>query len=199
MNGMSRLSLVAAVAALLPGCGPNQANVLLRKQNQQLSEQVADIQRRNGALAAQLAAEENATGATTQQLPESRLENLYTVHGLEFGKLTGGFSPDADGPDKLMKAAVYPTDQDGEALKAAGSFKIELFDLAEPDTRVGIWNFTADEAKSHWFGRFSLYTYVFDLPWQTVPKHTKLVLQVTFTDALTGRVFEAKRDVEVKP
>ncbi len=195
---MSRLCLVAGLMGGIVGCGPNQANVQLRRQNQQLSQKVDDLERRNSALAAQLTAEESHGGSTTQQLSEARLASLYTVSGIGFGKSTGGFAPDINGPDQLLKVAICPTDQDGEALKAAGSFKIELFDLAEPDTRIGTWNFTAEEAKTHWYGRFMLYTYLFDLPWQTVPKHSKLVVQATFTDELTGRQFQAKRDIEVR-
>ncbi len=199
MNGASCLRSSLAAAALLAGCsGPNQANILLRKQNQALTQQVEELQRHNAGLAAQLAVDENNPGATTPQLPESRLDKLYTTHGLAFGRETGGFSNNPTGPDQMVKVAVYPTDQDGDALKAAGSVKIELFDLAEPDTRLGTWNFSPDEAKPHWYGHVFLYMYIFDLPWQTMPKHTQLVLQATFTDELTGRQFTAKRDIEVR-
>jgi outer membrane murein-binding lipoprotein Lpp len=194
-----RIAFLSVLAAAFCGCGsPNQVNIQLRKDNQTLSDKIADLQRRNDALAAQISAEENRRGATTQELPETELDRLYTVHGLEFGKLTGGYSPDADGPDQMVKVDVYPIDGDGQVLKAAGSFRIELFDLAEPETRLGTWTFPVEEAKGHWFGRLLLYSYIFDCPWQTPPRHSKLMLQATFTDELTGRQFSAQRDIEVR-
>lgn len=194
---------VAASLAALSACGcssaPNQANILLRKENQQFTSQVSDLQRQNAGLEAQLTAIQSRPGATTQQLPESRLDQLFTAHALEFGKLTGGYSPDPSGPDQMVKVYVVPTDDEGQPLKAAGSFTIELFDLAEPDTRLGQWDFPTEKSRQDFYGRMFLYTYEFDCPWQKPPKHEKLHLRVTFTDELTARVFVAEEDINVKP
>jgi outer membrane murein-binding lipoprotein Lpp len=195
-------TLAASVAAMSAcGCssGPSQANILLRKQNQQLTSQVSDLQTKNAGLEAQINAIQSQPGSTVPQLPESRLDQLFTVHGVEFGKLTGGYSPDPNGPDQMVKVYVVPTDDEGEALKSAGSFSIELFDLAEQDTRLGKWDFPTEKSRQDFYGRMFLYTYEFDCPWQKIPRHSKLHLRVTFTDELTGRVFVAEEDINVKP
>jgi hypothetical protein len=194
---------VAGLFALAAGAGcssrPNASNIVLRKENQGLTEQVADLQRHNAGLEAQLTAAQ--AGKTTPQLPEARLEKLFTVHGLQFGRLTGGYSPDPSRPDEMLKVYVVPTDETGQGIKAAGTFKVELFDLAEPDTHLGEWDFSVEQARADWYDQsfiYTLYTYVLSCPWQTPPRHDKLTMRVTFTDELTGRVFTVDRDVTVK-
>jgi hypothetical protein len=202
VNGPARpgaLAIVAVAAITLGGCSPNQANILLRKQNQQLTDQVSQLQRTNAGLSAQLEAIDSRPGATTQELPQSRLDQLFTTHGLSLGRLTGGFSSDITAPDQMVKVYVVPTDDDGEPIKAAGSFKVELFDLAEQNTRLGTWNFTTEQSRADWYGHAFLYTYALDCPWQTPPRHADLLLRVTFTDDLTGRQFIADKQITVRP
>jgi outer membrane murein-binding lipoprotein Lpp len=197
-----RLALAATVAAtVLSGCsgGPNQANIVLRKENQQLNLQMDDLKRQDYALQAQIAAIQSRPGATTQELPESRLDELFTTHGLEFGRATGGFSNNPYPPDQMVQVFVVPTDESGQALKAAGSFRIQLFDLAEPKTQIGQWDYSTEQARQHWYGQAFLYTYQFDCPWQIIPQHANLLLKVTFTDALTGRQFSIDKNITVKP
>jgi hypothetical protein len=203
-SGPGRLvaaALAAALAAAAAGCSsaPDAANIVLRKQNQQLTDQVAQLQRDNAGLEAQVQAIQSKPGSTIPQLPQSRLDQLFTTCGLQFGSLTGGYSDNSTGPDQMVKVYVVPTDQQGEPIKAAGSFTVDLLDLAEPNPRLGEWNFSIDQAKADWFGRFFLYTYVLDCPWQIPPRHAKLMLRVQFTDALTGRQFTATRNITVKP
>jgi hypothetical protein len=199
VNGRHRI-VAAVMSAALAGCAsaPNQANILLRKQQQQQQEQIADLQRKNAALAAQVRVLESRVWATTRELPESRLDRLFTVHGLSFGSLTGGFSADEGAADQMVKVYVAPTDEDGQAIKAAGAFKVELFDLAEQDTRLGTWDFSMEQARADWNGWATLYTYVLDCPWQKRPEHAKLLLRVTFTDGLTGRVFTSDKEITVR-
>jgi hypothetical protein len=202
VNDLARLGVsgfVAVATLALCGCSPNQANVQLRKENQQLKDQVVQLQRTNAGLSAEIEVVESRPGATTQELPESRLDQLFTVHGLSFGRLTGGYSSDIDPPDQMVKVYIVPTDDDGQPLKAAGLFKVELFDLAEQNTRLGTWNFSVEQARADWYGYALQYEYVLDCPWQTPPQHAGLLLRVTFTDALTGRQFVSEKQITVRP
>jgi hypothetical protein len=100
----------------------------------------------------------------------------------------------------MLKIYVVPIDEQGDALKAAGSFEVELFDLAlGANYRIGKWDFDLNAAKADWYGHALLYTYVLSCPWQTVPVHGKLLARVTFTDALTHRVFTVDKEVLVEP
>ncbi len=197
---------IAAAAALLiltaSGCGsPNKVNIELRKRIAELESRSAELDRRHTAdLATIDALQSRAT--TVPTLPNERVEALFTTHGLRFGKLTGGADLDPERPgDEGLKIFVVPIDDRGDALKAAGGFTVEAFDLSDAaEPLVGTWTFPAAEAATWWFGQGLLYEYVLTCPWQNrIPAADKLTIQVTFTDALTLRQFTEKRDVTIHP
>lgn len=206
----------AAAAVLLGlaagGCGsPSKANIALRKENQELREQVEQLQRQRAADAASLAAMQRQLhggdgGATTQQaranLPPEVLDRLFTVAGLQLGRLTGVLSPErAGGASAVLRVQATPTDASGQAIKSAGSFVIEAFDLSADGRLVQRWTFDLGQSKAAWHGAAMLYCYLFQCPFDTPPTAAKLTLKVTFTDELTGRQFSEQRpiDVDVSP
>jgi len=188
------------VLFLLTGCaGPSKANIELRKQIQTLQSQIDQLNRQHAADAATIQSLQSRQG-TSPTLPEPRLNQLFTVHGLELDRLTGGDDWDPSKPgDDGLKIYAIPTDDDGQKFKAAGSFVVEAFDLNLPkDQRIGRWTFDPTEARKDWVGHFMLYEYVLTCPWQTVPAHPDLTIKVSFTDLLTGRTFTAQKQVSVK-
>jgi hypothetical protein len=196
---MAALLLGGAALAAGGGCTtPDKANIALRKQNQQLHEQITTLQRVHQADQATLAGLQ--AGSTVPTLPQDRLEQLFTVHGFSIGRLTGGADLDRERPgDEGLKVYVTPTDQQGDALKAAGSFEVEAFDLAlEGNQKIGAWSFPLQEAQKNWYGAL-LKCYVLSCPWQAAPRHARLTVKITFTDALTGRRFTQQKVVEVRP
>jgi hypothetical protein len=177
---------------------PNKANILLRKENQDLHDRVTRLERTHEADRAKIAGLESSA-TTLPSLPPNRLDELFTVHGLRIGRLTGGADLDSAKPgEEGLKVYVVPTDQAGEDIKAAGSFTIEAFDLSQDkDQKIGQWNFDLQQSKKGWYGSL-LYSYVLTCPWQKVPTHSKLTVKITFTDALTGRRFQTQRVVDVE-
>lgn len=186
---------------LVAGCGPgpSRANIELRQQNQQLRDEIAELQRQRAADAATITAlQRNAT--TVPSLPQERLEKLFTVAGIQLGRLTGGFDTDPSLPgDEAIRVQVVPTDQDGQPIKAAGSFVVQAFDLAAANPRVGEWRFDVDQAKSAWRGDALLYHYILTCPLKSPVEHSSITLKVQFTDELTGRQFEQQRVITVRP
>ncbi len=199
-----RRSLIAALALLCQlaaaGCSsPSAANIALRKQLQDQQARVDNLQRQHESDAATIRSLQSH-GTTVPSLPEDQLDQLYTTSGLQFGRLTGGYHPDANAEgDTMLKVYVVPIDQQGDAIKAAGAFHVELFDLAlKSDNHIGQWDFDLQSTKAEWRGQGLLYSYVLDCPWQTVPTHSDLLARVTFSDALTHRDFTADRPVKVQ-
>jgi hypothetical protein len=196
------LAVFSCIAALASaGCGgtPSAANTELRKQNQSLQDQVATLQRQHDADVAQIQAQQSGHAVPT--LPEDRLGELFTTHGIELKRLTGGASLEGGTTyDTGLLVAVVPTDEQGQPLKAAGSFEIDAFDLSSPQPlKVGHWTFTSEQARQAWLGMAFQYNYVLRCPWQQPPTHANLTLKVTFTDALTGRQFTSQTQVTVTP
>ena len=74
-----------------------------------------------------------------------------------------------------------------QPIKAAGSFTVDAFDLAEQDNpQIGHWQFPVDRGQDNFYSMFTMYTYALPLPWQKLPKHKTITLRVTFRDELTG-------------
>jgi hypothetical protein len=192
---------VLLLAVVGVGCGsPNAANIAVRKENQNLRDQIEDLKRAREADAATIQGLQSKVG-TLPTLPEDRLDKLFTTHGLQLGRLTGGADVDTKKPgDEGLKVYATPIDDDGQPFKAAGSFVIEAYDLAEnPPQQVGKWTFDVDSAKKAWIGSFLAHNYVFTLPWQhATPRHDEITVKVTFRDELTGREFHEQKVVKVK-
>lgn len=189
------------LTTLAPGCAkPNLVNNKLRAENQQLQEQLDALKRQVEADRATIKSTEQRVG-TLERLPQDRLDKLVTVYGIKLGRLTGGDDWDPDKPgDDGLKVAVQPIDRQGDKLKAAGSFVVDVFDLASPaGPDIGHWTFDLDQAAQQWYGSL-LYSYVLKCPWQKkVPAHNELTVRVTFTDELTGRQFTQQQVCKVNP
>jgi hypothetical protein len=183
---------------LLSGCTapPNQANIALRKENQTMQAQIADLQRQHDADAAMIRSQQKNPTTT---LSQDQLDKLFTTHDIEFGRLTGGAKINLDSPvDDGIKVYIYPTDGSSQPIKAAGSFVVEVFDLAkQSDNLVGHWEFPVSEAKKNWYGHAMLYTYVLPCSWQNWPMHHELTLRVTFRDELTQAEFVKEKVIHV--
>ena len=197
-----RLSAVLAGGALVcaTGCGsPSKVNIELRKQVQTLQAENAKLRQEHDADQRVITGLHDRQG-TLPTLPADRLAHLFTTHGIQFGRLTGGADLDPNKPgDEGIAVYVVPVDETGDKLKAAGSFDIEAFDLAEPQSPlVGHWHFDLQQTRAAWSDVLIEYNYVLICPWQNViPKHPDLTVKVTFLDELTQTPFTAQRVVHV--
>jgi outer membrane murein-binding lipoprotein Lpp len=204
MRGDSALALVllaSVSASFLLGCsGPSSVNIELRKQNQTLQEKVDQLTVQHKSDQDALAACQRSH-PTTATLPPDQLAQLVTTHGLKIGTLTGGDNPDTTATsDSVLKVYAVPLDEDGVPIRAAGSFKIEAFDLQDPGKpAIGTWTFDQTQTRNSFYSTLMLYTYVLTCPWQTAPAHAGLTLRVTFNDALTGREFVQQVQTKVRP
>lgn len=188
--------LLLACAGCFPK--PNKANIALRKEIQRLEEKLATLETRNTADQAHVAALES--NRTVQILPGEKLKRLFTASGIKFKNLTLGQDLDPSRPgDEGFKIALAPIDQFGDEFKSAGAIKVELFDLALPDTRIGTWTLDTPETQKLWLSTLVIDGYVLTFPWQTAPRNAKLLVKATFVEELTGRSFEAQTHLSVNP
>lgn len=187
-------------SALLTGCfpKPNKANITLRREIQAMQDEVADLQSQHKADQAKLAA--LTADRTVQTLPAEKMQRLFTASAIKFKNLTLGQDLDASKPgDEAFKIAIAPIDQFGDEFKSAGSIRVELFDLAAKETRLGEWTVETTEAQKHWLSTPVIDGYVLTFPWQTPPANASLLVKATFTEELTGAKFEAQTQLTIEP
>jgi hypothetical protein len=189
------LVLLSAGAA---GCNHNQVDALARELKQARSQN-AELREEARGLRQQLKARDDQV-ARLQALGDKRLELLFRVAGLKLGR-TGGVDLDDRPGDDAVRVYLRPIDRDGHALKAAGSVRIQLFDLGAEGggNLIARYDFPVEQIASHWHGGLLTYHYRFDCPWTSAPpKRPEVTVHVTFTDYLTGRAFTAQKLVTVQ-
>jgi hypothetical protein len=186
---------------LLSGCfggKPDAANIELRKQVQALESANRELRSKQAGDRATIDALQS--GRMVSTLPVERLDRLFTVASLRMAKLTVGddLNPASPG-DEGFKVSFCPVDQFGDDIKAAGSFTVELFDLKQPDTRLGSWTVPTADAQRMWVSSPVMDAYVFAARWQKTPAQSDLTAKVTFIDELTGGQFEATGPLRIAP
>jgi hypothetical protein len=184
---IAALLLVLAIA----GCAhPSAANNKLRDENQKLQDQITTLERNQQADHATIKALEGKQGIKPS-ISSAKIDQLFTVHGIKLARLT---SADQNG----LEVAVQPIDDQGDKVKAAGTFVIDAFDLAAGgDNHIGRWTFDAAQSRDAWNGISFLYCYVLKCPWQKKPQHADVTVRVAYTDLLTGRQFTEQKVVKL--
>jgi len=195
---LTRMLILLVCLAILAGCHPSPVHIELRREKQELNARIAGLERQLDAAHARIRAIETSAAPAAAQPPE--IEHLFTAHGLFFGRLTGGYREDPRSErDDGVVVHIVPTDQDGQTLKAAGSFRITLFDLASPQRPlVGQRDFTIEEATAAWHGRGLLFNYVLRVPYDSPPQGSEVLVRVEYLDGLTGRLLLDERSVPVR-
>lgn len=193
-------TLLLGHSVLLTGCfaKPNKANIALRKEVQALQGRISQLEAQHRADQAQLLA--IRADRTVQTLPAEKMQRLFTASGIKFKNLVLGQDLDPKRPgDEGFKIAIAPIDQFGDEFKTAGSLKVELFDLAAAETRLGTWTLDTADAQKRWLSTPVIDGYVITFPWQSAPTRSKLLVKVAFTEELTGAVFEAQKELTITP
>jgi len=198
----SGCALGLAVFLILPAActHPSKANIELRKEKQALEARIQSLEEQRTADQARIRGLEEKVG-TIPTLPESRLDEMFTAHGIRIGQLTGGYAMDVKSPwDQGIKVYLTPVDDSGEPIKATGEVTVEAFELGKnPPLRLGKWTFTPAQMKDSWRGFGLIHAFVLMCPWQVVPTARNITLDIRYQDELTGRVFSALQKVTVNP
>jgi hypothetical protein len=199
-----------ALAAFMPaGCAMRGDVELLESElrrqeqtQQELTEQLQSTREElrvartdAGNLRTQLAQRGEST------LVSEQAETLYKTEALKFNAmLTTGFDRDGQPGDEGISVLLMPVDSQGDLVKLAGAFELELVDLNRSgnDQRVGRWEFSDEESREHWHRGFLSAGYLFRLDWQNVPSSPELTLHAKLT-APDGRKFDATTQIKVTP
>lgn len=201
-----RAGVLVLAAAFAVGCdpagGPSEMS-RLRTQVEAQRERIARLEE-DAIATGKTIDEQKQQIATLQQLGPDRLQQLVYPEKIEFDRLTGGFDEDGQPGDDGVVAYVRPLDRDGHVVKAAGSLRMQVFDLASPPERslVASAELDAEHARKAWYGRLWTNHFTIRCPWQPPerkpPAHRELTVKVEFTDLLTGETLSAQQVVQIK-
>ena len=194
-------ALPAVLTALVGGCQDDTARrIELRDELIAAQNQVEDLQEENLDLRQQITAQQQAI-QDLRQLGQDRLEHLFVVDKIELGNYTAAANLDDKPGDDGVRVRFTPHDKYGSPLKAAGSIRIQLFDLTEAGEKplIGQCKVPVEQAADHWAGHFGQYHYTTSCAWDRPPQKDELTVRVEFVDYLTGKAFSAQKVVKVSP
>ncbi len=194
--------LLAALAFTTAGCLGSRSGEVA-----ELAEQIVSRDRHISELKRQLSSEEALAADRLAQIRQlqalgpKRIEKLFHVNRIQLATYTGGYDTDETRGDEGVNVYLEPIDAHGSVIKAAGSVKIQLFDLAAAPSRhlIGEYIFGVDELSKHWYGGALTYYFRFECPWRTgPPAHAEVTVRVVFVDYLTGKELTAQTRCPVK-
>jgi len=193
------------ISATAGGCNGNKASLedtsrltRIQELEDQLAEKTRLLARRDEQLREQ--------AEIVQQLRHldgaRKLDALIHVDRIEIERFSSGYDDNGDGVDDGVRVHLRLFDQHGGVMRATGSVKVKLLDLAAPPGQrdVGRMELNPQQLDALWFGRFLTSHFTIKVPWPagvSSPKHRRITTVVVFTDLLSGRSFDAQRVVEV--
>jgi hypothetical protein len=138
---------------------------------------------------------------TLSGLPEDvRLESLYSLESVKIGRYTGFYDKDKDGKNEKLIVYIRPIDEEGDEVKASGAVDVQLWNLNKADSEalLGEWRVQPDELKKLWYATLVTINYrlTFDIADKVDNFDDIMTVKVTFTDYLTGKVFNAQRIIQ---
>jgi cell division protein FtsB len=201
-NRTSKLTAVFLCSLLLlclpAGCENSKNN---------LTEQIVTLRDEKLELAHQLEQARAANEQAKRQIqvlsglsPEVRLENLYDLQKVKITRYTNLYDKDKDGRFEEMIVYLQPVDAEDDIVKASGSVDVQLWDLNKAGDKalLGQWSIAPAELKKMWFATVVTINYrlVFDVSGIVEKFDRPITVKVTFTDYLSGKVFDEQMVIE---
>jgi len=130
-------------------------------------------------------------------LPEKvKGENLYNLQSVRIGRYTNFYDEDKDGKKEKLIVYIQPIDTDGDIIKVAGAVEVQLWDLSKEKEQALLaeWHVGPNQLKKLWFATLMThYKLTFDVADKIGEFKDPLTVKVTFTDYLTGKVFQEQK------
>jgi len=155
-----------------------------------LARQIGQLESKNKDLQKQI--------NTLHGLPDDvKLKDIYEVQSIRITKYTNLYDKDKDGKRETLIVYIQPVDQEGDIIKVPADVHIRLLDLDKDRDPVvlGKWHITPDRLRKLWFNALmkTHYRLTFDVSDKLDSYEEPLTVMVTFTDYLSGRIFEEQK------
>ena len=138
---------------------------------------------------------------TLSELPaDIRLEDLYNLQKIKITRYTNIYDKNDDDKKETLLVYIQPIDEQGDIVKATGAVDVELWYLnkEEGEAKLGAWHVSPDQLKKMWYA--TLITINYRLPFDVTGKisgdEKEFVVKVTFTDYLSGKVFQEQKVIK---
>ncbi|MCK4913757.1 MAG: hypothetical protein KAS69_04075 [Planctomycetes bacterium] len=134
-------------------------------------------------------------------LPKNvRLETLHNLTRVKMTNYTNLYDKDKDGKFETLIVYIQPLDDDGDAVKAAGTVDVQLWNLnkTEGNALIGQWRVEPEELKKNWFATLLTINYrlTFDVSDKIESFNEPLTVKAIFTDYLSGKVFNEQKVIK---
>lgn len=194
-----RLVAVAVSSLAAAGCGDANRTLSEEGDRRAATEKIALLERevvsRDDTIRAQAKQIQGLRGVSGD-----RLAAVPHAASIELASLTGGYDDDHEAGDDGVVVYFRPIDGDGDVIKAAGSVRIQLHDLANPQGSQRIGEYVLDSAnlRKQWYGKLLTSHYSIKCPWRAgPPAHPDITVRVQFLDFVSGQSFERVKQVHV--
>jgi hypothetical protein len=175
------------------GSSPTEQIQTLKQEKKQLARQIEQSKAENEQLQKQVQ-------VLADLPPEVRLESLYDLQKIKITRYTNLYDKDKDGEKEKLIVYIQPMDAEGDIVKASGAVDVQLWDLDREngEALLGQWQVKPEELKKLWFATIITINYrlTFDVADKITGDEESLVVKVTFTDYLTGKVFKEQRIIK---
>jgi hypothetical protein len=188
--------LVGCLLAIVAGCqssNPAKEVKTLKLENAELKSQIEQSKSEAEQLKSQVQ-------VLSELPPGVRIKDLYDLQRIKITRYTNLYDKDKGGKKEKLIVYIQPIDAQGDIVKATGSVDVELWDLDKPEdqAKVGAWHVTPDELKELWCATLITINYrlPFDVTGKITGREKELVVKVTFTDYVSGKVFKEQKVIK---
>lgn len=187
---------VAAVALLgvfASGCGiGSERKTPVEIKTQQIAREKTELMRDLQQVRAENAQLAEQIKALSVLAPDDRV-NPYELKRIKITRYSNFYDKNDDGKREKLIVYIEPIDIDGDAIKAAGTVDVQLWNLNSLNGQALLrqWRVEPNELRKLWYDTLvsSSYRLTFDAPEELDVLAEPLTVRVTFTDYLTGEIF----------
>jgi hypothetical protein len=166
----------------------------LKEENRQLSHEAAGLKEENLKLSEQV----ETLGALDSG---ERQRSLPTTSKIAITKRSGFVDKDADNVKEKLVVYIKPYDSNLDVIKAAGSIKVQLWDLEQSSEKAMLkeWTIAPQQLTKMWMGAFmtGYYRLLLDLEPAVIQAGTEYTIKVSFTDYISGKVLKEQKVVKL--
>lgn len=187
------MTVFTAAVVLCAGCEAPQSN----EKERTISELREKLTERDTQIVTQKSTIDtlNQQLAVARSISEDDLKRIFYPERIEIDRLTGGFDKDGKPGDDGVVVYFRPIDRKGDVIKVAGDVKIQLYDLAAPESEnlIGEYVIPVDKLIDLWYGKLMTNHFSVNCPWaKRAPAHPEVTVRLVFVDYLTKRVVSSQ-------